>query len=242
MVYRSILILILAFHANTVFARDLAPSIRPVLELIAITNAQLKHCKFEDSTGDKQAAIDAAFIALSEALYMRAIALGRKEEDARKGVADYITLISQDPQITRGPKNLKIFRQKCPKNLKRPMEILKSQEFQKYLSDYTSLPWIYDSPFILSGTTLETYAGPMTQRRLLDTLSYRMGCRDIRPISISLDEKSVIDSTGLPIFVQPTIRFIEIWEVECRGRGATKSFKVSHSRDSEGPAGFYSVE
>lgn len=222
------------FHANFGAAQEVALSIRPVLELIHYTNAHLRYCDLETNTDDAQDTVDAALIALSEALHIRAIAIGKKEEDVPKGVADYIT------SLTRAPTNLDRFRQQCPEDLREQIKILKSQEFRGYLDDYVSLPVTYDTPFILAGTELETFAGPSTQRRLLDTIASRMGpCRNIRPVSITSEKRITDPPDNFPIFVAPTIIYKEVWMVECGDE--IQRFEITHARDSEGPSGVYSV-
>lgn len=235
MFQRCFLILILTVHAGFGSAQEVAPSIRPVLELVAYTNAYLKYCNFEEDIGDAQVIVDAALISLAKALHARAIAVGKKEEDVPKGVADFITL------ITREPPSLAEFRKQCPNDLSEPINTLKSTEFTSYLDDYISLPGTYDKQFALSDTDLETYAGPTTQRRLLDTIRSRMSpCGNLKFVSIETEGKSVDPPNNLPIFVAPTITFTEIWEVECDGQ--VQFFKMTHARDSEGPNGGYRVE
>ncbi|MCA3518320.1 MAG: hypothetical protein IOC88_15805, partial [Rhodobacter sp.] len=49
---KRILFLFLAItQAGAVAAQEGSPSIRPVLELVAYTGAQLKYCQFADSPG-----------------------------------------------------------------------------------------------------------------------------------------------------------------------------------------------
>jgi hypothetical protein len=235
MIKCTVWFLLAVAQASAVAAQEGSPSIRPVLELVSYTGAQLKYCQFADPPGDAQETFDAALSALSESLTVRAIAVGKNPEDVPKGISDYIAL------ITREPPNLAEFVKDCPPDIKQQIDLLKSNSLQEYLENYRSMPVTYDKPFPVSDSGVESYADGSTQQLLLDTIRANLeNCPDLKLVAIVLDSKSVDSRDNLPIFVAPNITYTEIWNVECGDQPGV--FKITHARDSEGPNGLYSVE
>ena len=235
MIKRIVFLFLAITQAGAVVAQEGSPSIRPVLELVAYTGAQLKYCQFADSPGDAQETFDAALSALADSLTVRAIAIGKNPEDVPKGISDYIAL------ITREPPDLAEFAKNCPADIKQQIDLLKSSMLKEYLENYRSLPITYDKPFPVSGSGVESYADASTQQLLLDTIRANLeNCPDLKLVSIVLDSRSVDSGDNLPIFVAPNITYTEIWNVECGDQPGV--FKITHARDSEGPNGLYSVE
>ncbi|MCE2750013.1 MAG: hypothetical protein LW715_15045 [Rhodobacter sp.] len=130
MIKRTVCLLLATAQASAVAAEEGSPSIRPVLELVSHTGAQLKYCQFADSPGDAQETLDTALSALSESLTIRAIAIGKNPEDVPEGISDYIAL------ITREPPDLAEFVKSCPPDIKQQIDLLKSSRLQEYLENY----------------------------------------------------------------------------------------------------------
>lgn len=218
------------------------PQIKPIIKSISAAQAQVDHCDAALNASERAAAqpvVARSVNMLSEALTARAQKYGLERETATQGISTFFE------RVFRVPQDLTPYRRRCGndagKGVKNLVAAVHSGRLQDLLDRYVTGPITYDVPVTIGSTNIQTYALPFTQARLVDTIVSRFeGCRSITITAIVLDRKVKSPPEGVPVFAKPPIKYHENWTAACGE--VSKTFKVTHARDSEGPVGVYLVQ